>query len=185
MPTVGWSSAWAACIATFAHMATAATPAKKFRSIVPPCSRRISARSGRRRSLFHSTIGATEQSPRYCLPGHAPDESMARQRNGRRGAMHLDFREVPHQGGAPGRVQDRDGAPHHLHTAARTRLRAIRHRDRQGGPSRPSILSRYRDDKALADHRASPSLPIFRPKIEQWAEIREAKMGNVWTEIKA
>jgi len=45
------------------------------------------------------------------------------------------------------------------------------------------LVEMYRDDKALADHRASPSLPIFRPKIEQWAEIREAKMGNVWASL--
>jgi quinol monooxygenase YgiN len=47
------------------------------------------------------------------------------------------------------------------------------------------LVEMYRDDKALTDHRASASLPIFRPKIEQWAEIREAKMGNVWADIKA
>ena len=47
------------------------------------------------------------------------------------------------------------------------------------------LVEMYRDDKALADHRASPSLPIFRPKIEQWAEIREAKIGNVWASLDA
>ena len=38
-------------------------------------------------------------------------------------------------------------------------------------------------DKALTDRRASPWLPIFRPRIEKWAEIREAKMGNVWADL--
>jgi quinol monooxygenase YgiN len=47
------------------------------------------------------------------------------------------------------------------------------------------LVEMYRDDQALTEHRASASLPIFRPKIEQWAEVREAKQGNIWTDLKS
>jgi quinol monooxygenase YgiN len=46
------------------------------------------------------------------------------------------------------------------------------------------LVEVYQDDAALTHHRASPSLEIFRPKIEQYAEEREAKQGNLWPEIK-
>jgi (4S)-4-hydroxy-5-phosphonooxypentane-2,3-dione isomerase len=42
----------------------------------------------------------------------------------------------------------------------------------------------YRDDAALAAHRASPSLEIFRPKMAQWVEERDAKEAVLWPEIK-
>jgi (4S)-4-hydroxy-5-phosphonooxypentane-2,3-dione isomerase len=42
----------------------------------------------------------------------------------------------------------------------------------------------YRDDAALAAHRASPSLEIYRPKIAQWVEERDAKEAVVWPAIK-
>ncbi len=46
------------------------------------------------------------------------------------------------------------------------------------------LVEIYKDDAALVAHRASPSLPIFRPKVAQYAEERGAKEGSVWTEIK-
>lgn len=42
----------------------------------------------------------------------------------------------------------------------------------------------YKDDQALADHRASSSLEIFRPKMAEWVEERDAKQAVVWPEIK-
>jgi len=45
------------------------------------------------------------------------------------------------------------------------------------------LVEVYKDDEAMTQHRASASLPIFRPKIEQWAEVREAKLGNMWPTI--
>ena len=45
------------------------------------------------------------------------------------------------------------------------------------------LVEVYKDDEALTQHRASASLPIFLPKIEQWAEVREAKMANMWPTI--
>ncbi|MGH6988512.1 MAG: putative quinol monooxygenase [Stellaceae bacterium] len=42
----------------------------------------------------------------------------------------------------------------------------------------------YRDDQALTDHRGSPSLTIFRPKIAEWVEERDAKEAVTWPEIK-
>jgi quinol monooxygenase YgiN len=41
----------------------------------------------------------------------------------------------------------------------------------------------YADDQALADHRSSPSLEIFRPKMAEWVEERDAKEARVWPEI--
>ena len=41
----------------------------------------------------------------------------------------------------------------------------------------------YADDEALATHRQSPSLAIFRPKIADWVEERGASHTTLWPEI--
>jgi (4S)-4-hydroxy-5-phosphonooxypentane-2,3-dione isomerase len=43
----------------------------------------------------------------------------------------------------------------------------------------------YRDDGALAAHRASPSLEIYRPKMAQWVEERDAKEAEMWPAIES
>lgn len=41
----------------------------------------------------------------------------------------------------------------------------------------------YRDDAAVAAHRASPSLEIFRPRIAPWTETRDVKEAVLWPAI--
>ena len=53
----------------------------------------------------------------------------------------------------------------------------------QSDPRSYHFVEIYADDEALATHRKSPSLEIFRPKIADWVEERGAAHTTLWPEI--